>query len=277
MHIDAHQHFWNFDKKEYGWVEEQMPTIAHSFLPADLLPLLQKNNIDACVAVQARQTEEETLFLIELAKKYNFIKGVVGWIDLQNPDIYERLEYFSQFKILKGFRHILQSETAIDFMLQPNFLRGMAALHKYGFVYDILIFPRHLKNACKLVALFPDQTFVLDHIAKPDIKNRTTLNWQKDMQALATFPNVYCKISGMVTEGDWTKTDPAIFADYIQHVVEIFGTDRLLFGSDWPVCMVAASYDQVVEIITKNTASFSAEQNDLLWGGNCKRVYKIED
>lgn len=273
MKLDAHQHFWHYDPIVYDWIDDSMQVIAKDFLPSDLAPLLQKNNIEGCIAVQARQSEEETDFLIELAQKNPFIKGVVGWIDLRAENIEDRLNHYAQFEVVKGFRHVLQGEPDLDFMLQPAFLRGIAALKIHNFVYDILIFPKQLPNACKLVALFPEQTFVLDHIAKPDIKNGDTAAWEKDIKALSAFPNVYCKISGMVTEADWSKPEPVVFTKYIDHVLACFGTEKVMFGSDWPVCQVAASYDRVVEIVEQNTQHLSATEKEMLWGKTCAKVY----
>ncbi len=247
MKLDAHQHFWHYDPIVYDWIDDSMKVIAKDFLPSDLAPLLQKNSIEGCIAVQARQSEEETDFLIELAEKNPFIKGVVGWIDLRD----------------------------LNFMLQPAFLRGIAALKKHNFVYDILIFPKQLPNTCKLVQLFPEQTFVLDHIAKPDIKNGDTATWERDIKALSVFPNVYCKISGMVTEADWSKPEPKAFTKYIHHVLDCFGTERIMFGSDWPVCQVAASYNRVVEIVEQNTRHLSETEKEMLWGRTCEKVYNV--
>lgn len=275
MKIDSHQHFWNYDPVAYNWIDDSMKTIAKDFLPHDLLPLLKKNNIHGCVAVQASQSEEETNFLINLAKNNDFIKGVVGWVDLRSDDVEKRLEHYAQIKVVKGFRHVLQDEPDIDFMLRPDFIRGINALQKNNFVYDILIFPKQIPNACKLVQMFPGLSFVLDHIAKPDIKNGNTANWEKDIKALSTYKNLYCKISGMVTEADWANPAPAVFKKYIDHVVECFGTNRVMYGSDWPVCKLAANYDQVVEIVEQSTSHFSSTEKEMLWGKTCATVYKI--
>lgn len=273
MRIDAHQHFWNYTPAKYDWIDESMSAIARSFAPADLQAHLKSQRFDGCVAVQARQTEEETNMLVELSKQYDMIKAVVGWVDLKSENVRQRLDHFSQEKIIKGFRHVLQGEPDLDFMLQPAFTNGIAALQEYGFVYDILIFPRQLPNAYKLVKLSPGQTFVLDHIAKPDIKSGKQADWKTDIKKLSALPNVYCKISGMVTEGDWKNTSPDIFKMYIDHVVNCFGAERVMFGSDWPVCLVAASYDQVVKILEENTSDFTPTEKELLWGENCRKVY----
>ena len=203
--IDAHQHFWQFDSVRDSWITDEMSVIQKDFLPDDLKPLLQQNGIDGCVAVQANQSEEETDFLISLARQHDFIKGIVGWIDLQAANITEKLVRYKSFPVVKGFRHVLQGETQRDLMLQLNFKRGIAALQQNDFTYDILIFPDQLKFSAELIAEFPEQKFVIDHIAKPYIKKKEIDEWKNDMQKIAKNENVYCKISGMVTEADWKE------------------------------------------------------------------------
>ena len=238
--IDAHQHFWQYHPDKHSWINEDMAAIRRDFYPADLQPILQQQQIEGCMAVQADQTEAETDWLISLAEKATFIKGVVGWVDLRSATIRERLAHYQQFPIVKGFRHILQGEDPA-FMLQPDFLRGIKALQEFGFTYDILIYPRHFSAAVALVKQCPEQAFVIDHLAKPDIKNRELAEWKKGIEALAAFPNVYCKVSGMVTEADWHQWQPSDLFPYLDTVTNAFGMKRLLYGSDWPVCLVAAS------------------------------------
>ncbi|MBS1563799.1 MAG: amidohydrolase family protein, partial [Bacteroidetes bacterium] len=201
--IDAHQHFWRFDPVRDSWITDDMSVIQRDFMPEDLEPILKKHGIDGCVVVQSDQSEDETLFQVGNAAKHSFIKGVVGWTDLRAENVTERLSEYSQYNKLKGFRHVLQGEADRALMLQPAFKRGIAALQKYAFTYDILIFPDQLKYSSELVAAFPDQPFVIDHIAKPGIKAGVIDGWKEDMQAIARHENVYCKISGMVTEADW--------------------------------------------------------------------------
>src|SRR5215218_439367 len=198
MRIDAHQHFWKFDRVRDSWITEDMAAIQTDFLPVDLKPLLEENSYDGSIAVQADQSETETKFLIDLATQNSFIKGVVGWIDLRAQHLTERLDYFKQFNVLKGFRHILQAETQRDLMLHPDFKRGIRAINKYGFTYDILIFPDQLKFASQLVAEFGEQKFVIDHLAKPYIKFKKINEWEQDIRQIAAYENVYCKISGLV-------------------------------------------------------------------------------
>lgn len=274
MRIDAHQHFWRYNPVQHEWIDDAMAVIRKDFLPTDLRPVLQENNVDGCIAVQADQTEAETNFLIDLANENNFIKGVVGWVDLRAENIVERLAHYKQFNSVKGFRHVLQGEEP-SFMLQPNFLRGIAALKEFNYTYDILIFPKHLSAAIELVQQNPNQQFVIDHIAKPYIKAGLIDEWKKDITAIAQFENVHCKISGMVTEADYLSWKSADFIPYLDAVVTAFGTKRIMFGSDWPVCLVAASYQQMLQIVQQYFSTFSiAEQQDF-FGNNAASFYHV--
>ncbi len=272
--IDAHQHFWHYEPIKHSWIDEEMSVIRKSFLPEDLAPIIKSNGIIGTVAVQADQTEIETDFLLGLADEYDFIRGVVGWVDLRSVDIDDRLAHYSQFKNIKGFRHILQGEDPA-FMLQPSFLNGIAALKKYSFTYDILIFPKHLDAALELVKQFPEQPFVIDHIAKPYIKTGQIEEWAKGMVALSEYENVLCKVSGMVTEADYKKWQPADFAPYLDAVVGAFGMNRLMFGSDWPVCEVAASYAQMIGIVEDYFANFSVDEKNKFFNQNASKFYNL--
>jgi L-fuconolactonase len=273
--IDAHQHFWKFDPVRDSWITDEMSVIQKDFLPDDLKPLLLQNGFDGCVAVQASQSEEETDFLISLTKQNDFIKAVVGWVDLQAADIIERLEQYKSFPIVKGFRHVLQREAQRDLMLNPNFKRGIAALQQYGFTYDILIFPDQLKFSTEVVSLFPEQNFVIDHIAKPYIKRKEINEWKEDMEAIALHQNVYCKISGMVTEADWKAWKKEDFKPYLDVIVNAFGTNRIMFGSDWPVCLVAASYEEMLGIVSDYFSAFSNAEQEQFFGLNATRFYNL--
>lgn len=275
MRIDAHQHFWNYHPVKDAWITADMKVIQRDFMPGDALPLLKQEGIDGCIAVQADQSEQETLFLLELADKFDFIQGVVGWVDLRAANVAERLEYFSTFPRLKGFRHIVQGEPQDDFLLRKDFCRGIALLQEYGFTYDILIHPRHLKYAREFVRRFPQQPFVIDHLAKPAISQGQQHEWKKEMEAMAAEPNVLCKISGMVTEADWKHWQAGDFKFYIDTVIENFGPERIMFGSDWPVCLIAATYKQVCEIVQQHTDYLSPISRQRLWGGNAERFYKL--
>ncbi|WP_026727646.1 amidohydrolase family protein [Flavobacterium denitrificans] len=275
MKIDSHQHFWKYDPVKDAWITDEMKVIKRDFLPADLEPILFENQFGGCVAVQADQSEEETFFLLDLAKDNPFIKGVVGWIDLCDANIEERLGYYAQFEKLKGFRHIIQAEADIDFMLQPKFQRGISQLAKHNFTYDILIFPKHLENAAKLVANFPEQKFVIDHLAKPDFKNKEFTDWENGIRAIAKFPNVMCKVSGLVTEADWNNWTATDFMSCLDVVTEVFGIERLMFGSDWPVSLLAASYAESCEIVEDYFSKFSKTDQDKFWSENAFNFYHL--
>ncbi|MEQ8685762.1 MAG: amidohydrolase family protein [Imperialibacter sp.] len=274
--IDAHQHFWRYDPARHGWIGDSMKVIQRDFMPDNLEPVLHAHGIEGCVLVQVDQNQQENEFQLANAQANDFIKGVVGWVDLQAEDIEQQLATLSKLKKLKGFRHILQGEADDAFMLRPAFRNGIGKLSKFGFTYDILIFPKHLKNACELVKEFPDQPFVLDHLAKPYIKAGKIEEWKKDISALAQFDNVMCKVSGMVTEADWKNWQKADFRPYLDAVVAGFGMDRLMFGSDWPVCLCAADYTQVVDIVDDYFSSFSKNEQAAFWGGNAARFYNLE-
>lgn len=275
MRIDSHQHFWNYHPVKDAWISDDMKVIQQDFLPTDLLPLLEKNNIDGCVVIQADQSEEETHFLLELAEENEFIKGVVGWVDFRSEDIAERLHYFSQFKKLKGFRHIVQGESEVDFLLREDFCNGIAGLANYNFTYDLLILPKHLNYAISFVKRFPAQAFVIDHLAKPNFKEGLFTEWEKGIKELATHKNVYCKVSGMVTEADWINWKQEDFSYCLDVLVANFGIDRLLFGSDWPVSLLAASYDESCSIIGKYFSKFLKEEQNKIWGENAVSFYHL--
>lgn len=275
MKIDSHQHFWNYHPAKDAWITDEMKVIQQDFLPADLAPLLRKNNIDGCIAIQADQSEEETHFLLQLAEENDFIKAVVGWVDLRGANLEARLEYFSQFKKLKGFRHIVQGEPQDDFLLREDFCNGIAKLEKYNFTYDLLISPKHLPYAVEFVSRFPKQKFVIDHLAKPNFKQADFADWEKGIKELATFSNVMCKVSGMVTEADWNNWKKADFTYCLDVVTEAFGMDRLLFGSDWPVCLLAGSYEQTGEIVTDYFSKFLKKEQDKIWGANAVKFYHL--
>lgn len=251
-----------------------MKAIRRDFLPDDLSPVLQENGVDACVAVQAGQSEAETGFLLQLAEQHDFIKGVVGWVDLLDEKVEERLEHFSGFPKLKGFRHIVQAEPE-GFMQQTDFLRGIGKLAAYDFTYDILIYPNQLDDAIALVQQFPDQPFVLDHLAKPYINRKIQDPWAEKIQVLAAGTRVCCKVSGMVTEADWSNWKQEDLTPYLDVVFEAFGPERLLFGSDWPVCLVAARYGQVKDILESYIEKNAPEYLAGIMGQNAVKFYKL--
>ena len=274
--IDAHQHFWQFDPVRDNWITEDMSIIRRDFLPADLLPILERNEFDGSVVVQTCQTEEDNQFMLGLAAENDFIKGIVGWVDLRAENIEERLKYYrNNYPKLKGFRHVLQAEFNEQFMLTKKFRRGISLLNTYGFTYDILIYPLHLKYAETLVAEFPDQKFVVDHLAKPRIKDREIDEWQKDIEALSKYQNVSCKVSGMLTEADWYSWRTADFQAYLDVVFNAFGINRVIYGSDWPVCIVAGGYNRALEILQLYTSRLSHHEQDLFFGGNAVDFYNL--
>lgn len=272
--IDTHQHFWKYNPVNYSWINDEMQVIRRDFLPGDLAVVVNEEKLLGTVAVQADQTEAETDWLLQLAAKNDFIKGVVGWVDLRSSHIEERLQHYQQFNKLKGFRHVLQGEEP-SFMLQERFLNGICKLNEYGFAYDILIFPQHLEAALQLVKQFPEQRFVVDHVAKPTIKDSKIDEWKTGMQQLAKHKNVYCKISGMVTEADWKNWTAEQLKPYIDVVVESFGIDRIMYGSDWPVCLVASTYNKWIETVKDYFSAYSAEDQEKVFSGNAIKFYQL--
>lgn len=274
--IDAHQHFWKYDPVKHAWINDEMVVLKKDFLPDEFVPIYEGHGVEGSVAVQADQSEKETYFLLDLAEKYSWIKGVVGWVDLCAPNIEERLTHFSQFDKLKGFRHILQDESDANFILTESFQRGLACLGKYDFTYDLLIFPHQMPGALETIKRFPEQYFVIDHIAKPNIKEQSWKEWSKIIQEMSTYERVYCKISGMVTEANWLDWKYQDFIRYLDVVFEAFGTERVMFGSDYPVCLLAASFEQVKEIISQYISNLPLEVQQNIWGNNAINFYKLE-
>ena len=276
MIIDSHQHFWRYDSQTDAWITDDMSLLKRDFLPEDLIAELKANSVDGCIAVQADQSEKETRFLLELAQCHPEIKGVVGWVDLCSPEIGERLRYFSRFHKLRGFRHIAQAELDDRFLMRADFLRGIAALSEFDFVYDILIYPKQLPAAAEMVTEFPRQRFVLDHMAKPPIRSAALEPWAALISRLARAPNVYCKLSGLVTEADWRSWKAEDVRPYLDIVMELFGADRVMFGSDWPVCLLAGSYAQVKNLVSTYASVLPREKQERIFGLNAIDFYKLE-
>lgn len=275
MRIDAHQHFWKFDPVRDSWITDDMAVIKKDFLPGDFQLVLGKNGFAGSVVVQADQSEAENEFLLNHSSHYDFIKGVVGWVDLQAEGLEERLSFYSTFKKMKGFRHVLQSEVDRQLMLRRPFMNGIDKLEKFEFTYDILIFADQLKYIAEFVSSFPNQKFVIDHVAKPEIRNRKIEEWGKEIREVARRENVYCKISGMVTEADWKNWREEDMIPYLDVIVQAFGTKRIMYGSDWPVCLVAASYENVLSIVREYFSSFSQDEQRLFFGGNAIHFYNL--
>jgi L-fuconolactonase len=276
MKIDSHQHFWKYDPARDAWITDAMQALKRDFLPEQLTVEMDTNGIDASIAVQADQSEEETLFLLDLAERRDRIAGVVGWIDLRSPQVGARLQFFSKFKKLRGFRHIVQAEPDERFLLRADFARGIARLSEFGYTYDLLLYPKHLPAAIELVAKFPEQRFVIDHMAKPEIKTDNRASWLANIRSVTANGNVFCKLSGLVTEADWKRWTPVDFAFYLDVVFDAFGPDRLMFGSDWPVCLLAGSYQQVKQLIEDYVDRHAAGESEKIFGGNAIRFYGLK-
>ena len=274
MNIDSHQHFWRYTPAEYPWMKPEWP-IRRDFLPEDLAIEMARVDIHGCVAVQAQQTVAEARWLLSLADRHDFIKGVVGWVDLQSPRVEEQLAELSTHPRFVGVRHVVQDEPDDDFMLRPEFLRGLARLKEFDLTYDLLVFPKQLPAAIEVVERLPEQSFVLDHIAKPFIRDGTLEPWRELIRELAQAPNVWCKVSGMVTEAKWRGWQPDDFRPYLDVAFEAFGIGRLMFGSDWPVCTLAGSYEQVRKLVDEYAAQLPPAAHAKLFGKNAMAFYQL--
>ena len=275
MKLDSHQHFWNYDAGQYGWMKPEWP-IRRDFLPGDLQPLLARCGLAGAIAVQARQSVEESRWLLELADQHPLIKGVVGWVDLRSERVEDELTRFAPHPRFVGVRHVVQDEPDDDFMLRPEFLRGIGKLRQFDLRYDILIFPKQLRAAIELVRRFPGQPFVLDHLAKPFIRDGLVSPWREQIGALAAFPNVMCKVSGMVTEAHWQNWRAADFRPYLDVVFAAFGPERLMFGSDWPVSLLAGTYEESFGLVSDYLEQFPTAVRDQILGGNAVKFYGVK-
>lgn len=276
IRIDAHHHFWKYDPKEYGWIADNMKAIRRDFLPQHLKAEIAQAGVDGVVSVQARQTLEETAALLNFADRNSFIRGVVGWAPLIDPKVNSAIEKFVSNKKLKAMRHVLHDEADDRYMLRPDFNNGIQALHYYGLAYDILIFEKHLPNAIQFVDKHAGQVFILDHIAKPKIKEHQMSPWRENIRELAKRPNVYCKISGMVTEADWQHWTPQDLQPYIDTVIDAFTPRRLMFGSDWPVCLVASTYKRWHDTVVHAISKLSTDEQDRILGATALEAYRLD-
>ncbi|MCM3440290.1 amidohydrolase family protein [Metabacillus halosaccharovorans] len=276
MKIDAHHHFWLYNEKEFGWINDDMSELKRDFLPKSLKGLLKSIHFDGSIVVQARQSLEETRWLLELAQKYDFIKGIVGWVDLCSPDVKIQLNQFANNPYLKGVRHVIHDEANDQFMLSEEFQRGISVLKDFSLTYDLLLFPKHIPYALQLVEKFPEQLFVLDHIGKPDIKNKEISFWKENLTKLAEYKNVYVKVSGMVTEADWKNWRKEDFKAYLDIVFNAFGPERVMIGSDWPVCTVSESYESVMGIVLDYVKQYASSYESQILGENCSRFYSLK-
>lgn len=273
--IDAHQHFWHYRPNIHGWINDHMAVLKQDFLPTNLAPLLQAHECVGCVAVQASQTLAETDWLLSLAEKNDFILGVVGWVDLQDVQLTDTLKNLVSNPKLKGVRHIIQDEPDDAFMLRPHFVRGVNQLAAHQLTYDLLIYERHLPTALSFIDQVPDVPIVVDHIAKPKISKHELQPWKKNITSLARNSAAYCKISGMVTEANWQNWKYENLLPYLDTVVEAFGTSRLMIGSDWPVCLLAAEYAEVIEIVKHYFSRFSADEKQRIFYQNAVDFYQL--
>lgn len=274
MKIDSHQHFWQYNTSEYSWIGNHMKVIRRDFSPDDLSTELFYNGFDGSIAVQARQTPEETAWLLSLASQYPHIKGVIGWIDLSSADAEQLIKDYAAHPKAVGLRHVLQDEPDDYFMLRPAFVEGVQLLQQHQLTYDLLVLPKHLPNTIEFIGLFgEDQRFVLDHIAKPHIREGVIAPWKAAITELAKYPNLYCKLSGIVTEADWNHWTPEHIKPYLDVVFDVFGPDRLIIGSDWPVCLLAGTYTEVIGIIHQYIAEFSDTDKNKILGGNALKAY----
>ena len=275
MIIDSHHHYWQYNPVEYDWIDDSMKVIRTDFLPEKLEQTIRDAGIEGVISVHARQSVEETDWLIGMAHHNKFMKGVVGWLPLIQNDIEIYLEKYSGENSLKGIRHVVQGETDPEFILRNDFNRGISLLKKYSLVYDILILERQLPNTIRFADQHPDQVFVLDHIAKPLIGRNELSPWKENIQELAKRENVSCKISGMVTEADFTNWTPEQLLPYFDVILNAFGPARLLFGSDWPVCLVATSYKNWADLVRKTISTFSETEQAKIMGENAVKIYNL--
>ncbi len=273
--IDAHQHFWKFDPQEYAWIDQSMKTLRRDFLPPNLQSVIAGAGVSGTVAVQARQTLEETRWLLQLAEQYELIRGVVGWVPLLRANVGEILADLSANIKLRGVRHVLHDEADPFYMLLEDFQRGVRELKRYGLAYDILIFERHLPQTIRFVDRHPEQVFIVDHLAKPRVKARELSPWRENIRELGRRLNVYCKVSGLITEADHRTWKPEDLKPYLETVLEAFGPKRLLFGSDWPVCLLAGQYKQWVSIVEGTVSQLSPAEQEWVWSCTAQLAYRL--
>lgn len=272
--IDTHVHFWKYNKIKDAWITDEMKLLQRDFLPQDLQPVLYENNVNGVIAVQADQSENENGFLIELSKKNSFIKGIVGWVNLQNENIENKLLYYSKLPVIKGFRHIVQAEQN-GFLENKNFLNGIGILKRFNFTYDILIYENQLEETVEFVNKFAGQKFIIDHCAKPEIKNKSILKWESGIKEISKNKNIYCKLSGLTTEANWNSWQEPDFHPYLDVIFENFGTDRLVFGSDWPVVLISGGYSKWKNLLENYMSDFSKEDKEKVFTKNAIEFYNL--
>lgn len=272
--IDTHVHFWNFDPVRDNWINDDMQIIRKDFAPENLLDIYNDLNIEGCIAVQASQSEEENHFLLELAARHEIIKGIVGWVDLLDPDLDERLSHWQNHQLIKGWRHVLQAENR-DFILNPAFIAGVKQLKKYNYTYDLLCYHNQLDAIIQMVDQIPDQPFVLDHCGKPDVKNQTLKEWTENIKTLANNPNVRCKVSGLLAEADWLNWNERELFNCFDVIFEAFGPERVMYGSDWPVVLISRPYQDWFNLVNNYTEKFTTAERQMIFSDNAKEFYGI--
>lgn len=275
MRIDAHQHFWQFDPIKHGWIDESMQAIRKSFSPFDLQKEIASVGIEGTIAVQADETEKENSYLLNLSDENDFIKAIVGWIDLKAVDAIERMQYWKIHNKIKGFRCIMQGQEDSSYLTNKDFLENVKKLAPYGYTYDLLVYHKQFPSLIKFVEKLPDNRMILDHLGKPDIKNKDIKEWKANLKIIAQHPGIYCKLSGMITEADYERWTYEDLKPYLETAAEYFGVDRICFGTDWPVCLLAGSYTQVYEIIEKFSNQLTSDEKNKLLGLNTMKFYTI--
>jgi L-fuconolactonase len=273
VRIDAHQHFWHYDAQQYAWIDGSMGVLQRDWLPADLEPWLRAAGRDGCVAVQARTDEAETRWLLQLAEQHDWIRGVVGFVDLTAADARERIAALRHPRLV-GLRHVLQAEPDA-FFARADFRRGLATLAEFSLAYDVLVHAPQLPLATDLCRAFPGQRFVLDHLAKPRVRTGEHATWARDLRAFAALPATYCKLSGLATEADWRAWTEVDLVRYLDTALATFGPDRLLFGSDWPVCLCAVDYARWAELVDRFLAPLTARERAAIEGATAASVYRL--
>lgn len=267
MIVDAHQHFWRVGQFDYPWMTSDLGILYRDYLPAGA-----QNGVDHIVVVQASNSVAESRWLLSLADENDYIGGVVGWVDLASADVDEQLNELTAHSKFKGVRHLVESEPADDWLVQPAVIAGLQRLAAYGLSYDLLVHTRHLRHARTVAEKCPDQRFVIDHLAKPPIAKHGFNEWARDFKPLAQYPNVYCKLSGLVTEADWNTWTTDDLRPYVEYALELFGPRRLMFGSDHPVCLLAASYARVLESFQQIIGD---ENRNLIFAENARDFYRL--
>jgi L-fuconolactonase len=276
MRIDSHQHFWKASRGDYHWMSPAVPALCRDYLPADLQPLLKKNKIDKTIVVQAAQTKAETDFLLDLAAQYDFIAGVIGWLDMDSPDFPRELDLYSKKPKFLGIRPMLQDLPDDDWILRPRVIEALKWIADRDMPFEFLTYPRHLPHVLTVLEKIPGLRAVVDHVSKPEIKKRKLDPWRSLMARVAGHPNLHCKLSGMITEADFKTWTPDDLRPYVEHVLDSFGVERVMFGSDWPVCLLAGSYDQVAAALQAVVKPRLNQQDEIaVFGGNAARFYKL--